>query len=164
MTGHSASSGSGRETSHPELSELLEDFGDEYLSIQSLFRFGGIRGKRALILLSDGADSNSEYDFEEVVEYARRSGVAIYSVGLSIDARALDVRAKLNRLCKETGGSCFFIESAAELKRVYERIEQDVRRQWVISYQSSGEGASFREIEIKAPSGVRAKTIRGYYP
>lgn len=133
--------------------------------IQSLFRFGGVRGKRALILLSDGADSNSEYTFEEVLEYARRSGVTIYSIGLSIDSRALDVRSKLNRLCRETGGTCFFIEGAPELKRIYERIEREVRTQYVISYQSSaGENRDFRQIEIKARQGLKAKTIRGYYP
>lgn len=133
--------------------------------IQTLFRFGGVRGKRALILLSDGADSASDYEFDEVLEYARRSGVTIYSIGLSIDSRALDVRSKLNRLCRETGGSCFFIDGAPELKRTYERIEREVRTQYVISYQSSAEdNQDFREIELKTRSGLKAKTIRGYYP
>ncbi|HVS16764.1 MAG TPA: VWA domain-containing protein [Thermoanaerobaculia bacterium] len=133
--------------------------------IQALFYFNGLRGKRALILLTDGEDSGSSYGYDEVLEFARRSGVAIYGIGLSIEQRDLDVRSKLNRLCTETGGDCAFIDSATELAGVYERIERELRSQYLLAYQSTASGKEFREIEVKVQgSGLRARTIGGYYP
>lgn len=135
--------------------------------IFALYYFSGIKGKRALILLSDGEDSSSEYGFDETLEFARRTGVAIYAIGLSIPTKEVDVRGKLQRLCSETGGSCFFVDRAAELKGVYTKIQEELRSQYLIAYQS-GQAADedrFREVELEVlRPGLRAKTMRGYYP
>jgi Ca-activated chloride channel family protein len=135
--------------------------------IFALYYFSGIKGKRALVLLSDGEDSSSEYSFEEAIEFARRTGVAIYAIGLSIATKEVEIRTKLQRLCRETGGSCFFIERAGELKSVYTQIEEELRSQYLIAYQSSQPGPEdrFREVELEVHRpGLRAKTMRGYYP
>ena len=135
--------------------------------IHTLFYFNGLRGKRALILLSDGADSSSEYRFDEVLEFARRSTVQIYSIGLAIDHREMDTRSKLSRLAAETGGESYFIDSASELKRIYSQIEQELRSQYLLAYQSTSDAPAdeFRPIEIKLErSGLKARTIKGYFP
>ena len=51
----------------------------------TLYYFSGIKGQRAILLLSDGKDEVSRFDFDETLEYARRAGVTIYSIGLAID-------------------------------------------------------------------------------
>jgi VWFA-related protein len=135
--------------------------------IYGLYYFSGVKGKRALILLSDGEDVGSRYSFDEVVEYARRTGVAIYAVGIKLGSRQADVRLKLGRLASETGGLAFFIDTASGLDRVYETVEAELRSQYLLAYQSSSEGGDerFREVEVKVSTpGVEAKTIRGYYP
>ncbi|HSK76753.1 MAG TPA: VWA domain-containing protein, partial [Thermoanaerobaculia bacterium] len=91
--------------------------------IYALYYFGGVRGKRAIIVLSDGRDEGSRYPFNEALEYAKRSGVALYTVGIGLSTRDSDVRLKLNRLAEETGGRSFFVDRAGELDRVYESIE-----------------------------------------
>jgi Ca-activated chloride channel family protein len=133
--------------------------------VYALHYFGGLKGKRAIILLSDGQDYGSKYDFTEALEYARRSGVAIYSVG--IDLKELEVRTKLQRLSEETGGRAFFIGATGELSKVFETVEKEVRSQYLLSYQSSNPGGDekFRAVEVKiAKPGLEAKTVRGYYP
>lgn len=134
--------------------------------IYGLYYFSGLRGKRALILLSDGEDVSSKYTFDEVLEFARRTGVAIYSVGLAIPQR-VESRMKLSRLCTETGGECFFIDRASELKGVYDRIQHDLRSQYLIAYQSGNfdETDRYREVELDVERpGLSVKTMRGYYP
>ena len=49
------------------------------------YNFNGIRGRRALLLLSDGRDEGSRFTYEEALEFARRSGVTVYVVGLGED-------------------------------------------------------------------------------
>ena len=139
--------------------------------LYSLYYFGGLRGKRALILLTDGGDSSSEYRFDDVLEFARRSQVAIYSIGIDIDRRELMFRGRLQQLCNETGGRCFFISGASELPRVYERIETEVRSQYVLVFESpEGEPDAFRKVEVKLKNpralgrrGVKVQHLPGYF-
>ncbi|HEV2844794.1 MAG TPA: VWA domain-containing protein, partial [Thermoanaerobaculia bacterium] len=135
--------------------------------IYALYYFGGVKGKRALIVLSDGKDEGSRYQFDDALEYARRSGVAIYTVGIDLASRENDVRVKLSRLAEETGGRFFFISGARDLEGVYDAIEKELRSQYLLAYQSSNAGDSdkYRTVEVKvAKPGLEAKTLRGYYP
>ncbi len=125
-----------------------------------------MRGQRALILLSDGLDSRSRFSFSETLDFARQTGVAIYAIGLGVSSNDHEARSKLTRLCRETGGRHFFISRVAELDRVYQTIERELRSQYLIAYQSSHtDEASYRGIEVRlSDSSLTAKTIRGYDP
>ncbi len=134
--------------------------------IFSLHYFSGLPGKRAVVILTDGEDSISTYSYADAVDFARRTGVAIYVVGLNLDRQSNEVRMKMRRLATETGGECYFIDNARQLERVYDSIQEELRSQYLIAYQSSTPGGEeFREVEVKMHTkGLEAKTIRGYYP
>jgi len=135
--------------------------------IFALHYFNGIKGQRALLVLSDGKDENSKFTYEETLEYARRAGVTIYVVGLKFGKKSGEAKRGLRRLADQTGGQTFFIDTADELADVYDAIEQELRSQYFIAYQSSNASpdSRFRSVEVKVDqSGLEAKTIRGYYP
>jgi VWFA-related protein len=134
--------------------------------IFALYYFNGIKGQRALILLSDGKDEHSRFSFENTLEYAQRAGVAIYTIGLNIPKRG-EARRKLNRIAEETGGRGFLIQTASELPAIYEIIQRELRSRYYLAYQSgnTAEDTDFRtvDVEVSRP-GLEAKTMRGYYP
>lgn len=136
--------------------------------IYALYTFGGIKGKRSLVLLTDGMDEGSRYKYTDALDYARRAGVTIYTVGIHLEPTETDVRAKLQRLAEETGGRFFFIERASELAKVYAAVEADLRTQYLLAYESTqpgGDREKFRTVEVKvARPGLEAKTVRGYFP
>lgn len=134
--------------------------------VASLYYFRGVRGQRALVLLSDGDDSASHYAFRDALEYARRSGVSIYTVGLDVGKVRPAIRRKLNQLAEETGGRSFYIARAEELRGVYREIEEELRSQYLIAYASDNRegGEEFRAVEVKVRGGFKARTIAGYYP
>ena len=136
--------------------------------IYGLYTFGGIKGKRAIVLLTDGDDVGSRYKFDDALDYARRAGVAIYTVGIHLDPEETDVRLKLRRLAEETGGRYFFIERTSELAKVYSAVEADLRTQYLLAYESTQQGGDrdkFRTVDVKVDKpGLEAKTMRGYYP
>jgi VWFA-related protein len=132
-----------------------------------LYYFRGIRGRRALILLSDGDDTGSSIPFRDALEYARRSGVAVYAVGLNVGKLSVGIRRKLTNLAEETGGRVFFIGQAEELVGVYDEIEEELRSQYLLAYTSDmpNTDGAYREVEVKVKKGgLKARTIRGYYP
>jgi Ca-activated chloride channel family protein len=131
--------------------------------IFTLFYFNGVKGQRAILLLTDGRDEGSRFTFEDALEDVRRSGVTIYTIGLGQDIE----KHKLSKISEETGGRAFFIKSAAELPAIYATIQQDLRSQYLIAYQSNNNSADnvFRTVDVKVDrSGLEAKTLHGYYP
>jgi VWFA-related protein len=130
--------------------------------IFTLYYFTGVKGQRAMILISDGKDEGSRFTWEDALDYARRAGVTIYAIGLGdVDKR------KLNQLSEETGGRAFFLKNVSELPAIYTQVEEELRSQYLIAYQSSNTsgGATFRSVDLKVlRPGMEAKTIRGYYP
>jgi len=134
--------------------------------IYALHYFSGVRGKRAIIVLTDGEDSSSTYSFDDAIEFARQTGVAVYIIGLGLPSEPM-VRSQVNRLAHETGGETYFIDRVEQLSKIYEEIQLELRSQYLIAYQSSQmkKDDEFREVEVIVDrKGVKAKTIRGYYP
>ncbi len=132
--------------------------------VTSLYYFRGVRGQRALVLLSDGDDTASNTAFRDALEYAKRSGVAIYSIGLAVSPLSADIRRKLSMLSNETGGRAFFVEKAGQLVGVYDEIERELRSRYYLAYTPSGPaGDGYRPVEVKVKNGMKARTIRGYY-
>jgi Ca-activated chloride channel family protein len=131
--------------------------------IFTLYYFNGVKGQRAMLLLSDGKDESSRFTFEDAIEYARRAGVTIYTIGLG---KEVD-KKHLSKIAEETGGRSFFVATATELKPIYAEIEKELRSQYLIAYQSTnaGEDTNFRNVDLKLDQpGLEVKTIRGYYP
>lgn len=134
--------------------------------VTSLYYFRGFPGQRVMVLLSDGDDTKSGYAYEDMLEYARRSGVSVYTVGLRVGISSLKARGKLKEIAAETGGRSFFIAEAAELAEVYDEIEEELRSRYLLAVSpdtSSGEG--YREVEVTVDRrGVEVRTARGIYP
>ncbi|MEO1085891.1 MAG: VWA domain-containing protein, partial [Acidobacteriota bacterium] len=134
--------------------------------IFTLHYFSGLKGKRAMVVLTDGEDSVSDYPFDDAIEFARRIGVSIYIIGLDFGTTTQDGRTKLYALARETGGETFFIDGVRQLEKVYAQIQSELRSQYLLGYQSTTKGTGFREVQVELPGrrGLDAKTIRGYYP
>ncbi len=134
--------------------------------VYSLYNFVGIKGQRALVLVTDGKDTASKFSFDQALEYARRAAVPIYAIGIGIRGTEVDVRYKIGKFCSETGGNAYYIESEIELSRIYNEIQTELRSQYILGfYPSDGvkPGSKWREVSVHVSEG-RAKTIRGYYP
>lgn len=132
--------------------------------LASLYYFRAQKGQRALVLLTDGEDTVSGSSWEDTLEYARRSGVAVYTIGLG-DTGAPS-RSKLIALAEATGGRAFFIERAAELAGVYDRIEEELRSRYFLAFYSErpADKAGLRDVEVKLKRGLKARVSRGLSP
>jgi VWFA-related protein len=147
----------------------LQAVGDTALHdalIQSLYYFRGIQGQRALVLLSDGDDNASFMPYKDALEYARRSGVAVYVIGFNLSALETGLRRKLAEIAAETGGRVFWADKAEELTGIYKEIENELRSRYLLAFYATGEAGKggFREVEVKVKKGgLKARTARGYY-
>ena len=135
--------------------------------VYGLYQFTGVKGKKALVILSDGKDTSSKFDFDTLLDYVKKSGIAIYAVGLKIPTAELEVKFKLNKLAQVTGGQTFMIDSVKNLESVYRQINDELRSQYLLTYYSTNPETKdrWRKVEVKVePSNLQARTLRGYYP
>jgi len=93
--------------------------------------------------------------------------VALYFIGLRIPGSQLEVRHKLGKLARETGGNVYYVAASPNLSRIYAEINEELRSQYLLTYlpQNKTPGNQWRKIEVKmTPSNLVARTISGYYP
>ena len=133
--------------------------------LASLYYFRAQHGQRALVILTDGADTFSHATWEDALGYARRSGVAIYTIGLGLKMSERSAKNKLIELADVTGGRAFFIDKADELATAYGQIEAELRSRYYLAYQSDrlADKDGFRDIEVRTKKG-KARVSRGVYP
>ncbi|HYK02296.1 MAG TPA: VWA domain-containing protein [Thermoanaerobaculia bacterium] len=122
--------------------------------------------RRAIVVLSDGSDTTSNWSFEEIEKLAREAGIPLYFIvyegGDDEQLRDLD---RLRFLASQTGG---FVATATQqnLNARYEAIEKDLRAQFAIKYQVSDLGGSneWRPVRVLVNSPqLTARTIKGYF-
>ena len=126
--------------------------------------------RQALIVFSDGEDTSSLVSFEEVLDLAKRSETAIYSIAL----RGSDVQAKgfreaefvMRTLAQETGGRAFFPAKIEDLAGVYAQIADELASQYTLGYSSGNQrrdGAWRRLVVQIARANITPRTKKGYY-
>jgi Ca-activated chloride channel family protein len=95
--------------------------------------------RRALLILSDGADTASLSRDEEVLELARRTDVTVYTIGLPAPRPGVEASGPdyfLTALARETGGQAFFPASLADLDGVFERVAEELRTLYAVGFVS----------------------------
>jgi VWFA-related protein len=136
-------------------------------AIYGLFQFSGVRGRKAMVVLTDGEDNASKNTYERVFDYAQRSGVIIYTIGIDLPLSKVKPRSQTGRLARATGGEAFFLGRNESLAPIYEQINRELRTQYQLVYTSNAPatGEVFRKVTIKVKRpGVEVRTIAGYYP
>lgn len=127
--------------------------------------------RQAIVVLSDGEDTSSLVSFDEVLELAKRSETAIYTIGLQPrEPTALkgfrEAEFVLKQFALETGGRSFFVQRADELKDVYGQIADELSTQYTMGYapKNPRRDGAFRRIVVQVNrANVTARTKRGYY-
>ena len=136
--------------------------------------------RRAIVVLSDGEDTSSLIGFEEVLDLARRTGVAIYTVGLKSDLLLMRANAQQNgrryfdqsdyalrQLADETGARSFFPGGPQDLPSVYSTVAAELSSQYALGYISRNpvRNGAWRRLVVRVAEqpGVRPRTRSGYF-
>ena len=122
--------------------------------------------RRALIILSDGIDNQSEHSREEVLAMAQRAEVILYAISTNRTGMTGRGDRILKRLTRETGGLSFFPQTSSELSRHFNAIASELRSQYSLGYVSTNQvrDGTFREITLRAKNKkYRVRAKNGYF-
>ena len=122
--------------------------------------------RRAIVVVSDGEDNQSDFSEAQAIEMAQRAEVIIYAISTDDSGLILRGDKVLQRIADATGGRAFFPYKMKDIKNSFAAIEDELRSQYIVSYHPADFEANghYRPIEITAlKKDLQVRSRRGYY-
>jgi VWFA-related protein len=138
------------------------------------------KGRKALILLTDGVDEGSKESLYDCIKAAQRADTLVYSIlftdreaygqpimatlgGMGMGRRGMgrggpigaehpDGKKILQQISRETGGGFFEVTKKEPIDTIYKTVQEELRNQYSIGYISDQDPSStgFRHISLTA--------------
>lgn len=129
---------------------------------QPLFKF-----RRAMVVLSDGDDTQSVMTREQAIEMALKADVVIYTISTNITRIESDGDRVLKHMSERTGGMTFFPFKASDLTQSFENIANELRSQYNLLYRpepikTDGQWHPV-QIRVKGRKDLVVRARPGYY-
>ncbi len=122
--------------------------------------------RKAIVILSDGEDNQSDHSRSQAIEMAQRAEVLIYAISTDDSGLILRGDKVLEELANATGGRAFFPFKMKDITHSFAAIEEELRSQYAVSYKPNDFDADgrFHSIEITTlKKDLQVRTRRGYY-
>lgn len=149
-------------------------------------KFRRMRGRKAVVLFSDGVDTSSRATFESSLRAARELDALVYTIryetynpvtsyfsGASensatlVTAKGENLKAAYERatrylklLAENSGGRYFLADSPKNLVAVFEDIAAELRQQYSIGYYPQGDASQTKLRKIKVSVGIPDAAVR----
>ena len=134
--------------------------------------------KKALLLITDGIENDSQYSPAEAADIAKKVDVPIYTIGYKIplDEQLLSKHKKaaglttigivesLDNFSRATGGKAFFADTPDGLDKALEEINREMGHQYIMGYTShAAADVKYRKIKVVAKDKkLLVRTREGY--
>jgi VWFA-related protein len=121
--------------------------------------------RKALVLISDGIDSNSKASYRDVVTAAENSGVPIYVVSMTNVAEQYmeahpdagpmvkidwsKAERELQEIAQVSGGRVYVPAEPINLSTIYDDLLENLKVRYVLAYRSSASGDSPRTVRVE---------------
>ncbi len=162
--------------------EETEAFGqtalNDAVAVSPEFASRGKNDKRALLLITDGIENDSQTTSDQAVEIARRVDVPLYVVGYKIPLSeqylkkykrnpalsSTGIMATLEKFSQATGGKAFFVNQSQDIWAAFEEIKRELSHQYMIGYTSYRDTKNeYRRIRVVTSNKkYQARTRAGY--
>ncbi len=123
--------------------------------------------RRAVVILSDGDDTQSQTTRDLALESAEQSDAVIYSISTNSGGAETMGDKVLRYLADQTGGLAFFPFKIEDLGRSFEKTAEELRHQYVIYYrpQPLKNDGQFHSISLRVKNrrNLVVHARKGYY-
>jgi Ca-activated chloride channel homolog len=132
------------------------------------------KGRKVLVLITDGGDTVSKYDYKQAVRAAQEAEALVYSIIIvpieNSAGREIGGEHALIQISEDTGGKYYYATSTTQLDDVFKKISDELRTQYLLAYYPSQRTSfnEFRKIAVKVTGPPDAANYRvrhraGYY-
>ena len=136
---------------------------------ESIRRLEGVPQRKVILVFTDGADTASRRDLDDVMQEARAKEVMVYAIGLEtkISPNGQVQRSSpdrgLKKLAEETGGGFMLLKKEDELGPTFTRVAQELHSQYVLGFSPSALDGKVHKLEVKLKKpGMNARSRKSY--
>ncbi len=127
------------------------------------------KGRRVVVVFSNGPDNSSVVPPEDVAELAQSAGISIYMISTQQAKLEPVSTAVFDRMTAATGGKAYFAKTWRDEKRAFASIHDDLAHLYSLSYYpQANPNRGWRAITVKLvgsrAKGYRVRTRNGYRP
>lgn len=133
----------------------------------------GKNSKRAILLFTDGVDNASERTSLEMAEILQQVSTPVYTIGmkntvydlLTEEQRRELLIDNLRLLASSSGGKMFLVGGEEDLRSIAEKVNTEVRKQYLLGFSPSGKGdVKYRIVivSVAKPGRWTVRARRGY--
>jgi Ca-activated chloride channel family protein len=140
-----------------------------YNTVQKKLAVQGSDRRRMIILISDGYDTSSDNSLDEALKMAQKHDVVIYAISINKITKATGEEKRegdkaIRKFVDETGGRAYFPEALTELAAEFQKIEEELRSQYLLSYTPANPfNGTYRKIRVElTDKKYKAHTRAGY--
>jgi VWFA-related protein len=123
--------------------------------------------RRAIVIVSDGDDNQSQYTRDQALEMAQKADVVLYAISTNISKVESDGDKVLKYFASETGGKAFFPFKVEDLEQSFENIANELRHQYNIFYRPEPlktDGLYHTvDLRVKGRKDLVVRARKGYY-
>jgi Ca-activated chloride channel family protein len=123
--------------------------------------------RRAIVIVSDGDDNQSQYTRDQALEMAQKADVVMYAISTNITHSETEGDKVLKYLTSETGGQAFFPFKVEDLEQSFENIANELRHQYNIFYRPEplkADGLYHTvDLKVKGRKDLLVRCRKGYY-
>ena len=151
---------------------------NDAVAVSPGFANRGKNEKRAILLITDGIENDSQATVDQALEIARRVDVPIFTIGYKVPLSEEFLRkykrtsaltsagivSSLERFSQATGGKVFIAARPEELTAALREVKRELGHQYIIGYTSyKNVKNEYRKIRVEtANKKYRVRTREGY--
>jgi Ca-activated chloride channel homolog len=125
-------------------------------------------GRKTIVVLTDGSDVTSSRSFEEAMQMVFKAEAATYAISTTRFGAQFDRTGDnaLKQITESTGGTVFFPVSTRDLNLAFQKVSQELRNQYNLTYVPSNprKDGSFRSVKVEVSrSNTNLRHRKGYY-
>ncbi|HVP90369.1 MAG TPA: VWA domain-containing protein [Terriglobales bacterium] len=151
---------------------------NDAVAVSPEFADRGRNEKRALLLVTDGVENDSQLSPDQALEIARTVDVPIYTIGYKIPlsdqllkslkrgkaVTSTGIVETLTKFSRATGGKAFFVDRPGDMYAILRGLKQEQSHQYIIGYTSyKDETGQYRRIRVETSNKrYKVRTREGY--
>lgn len=136
---------------------------------ESIRRLEPVSERKVVLIFTDGDDTSSRRDRQDVENEARAKEVMVYGIGLETEINPNGQKQRsspgkgLKKLAEETGGGFYLLKTQDDLGPTFTRVAQEIHSQYILGFTPASLDGKVHKLEVKVKKpGMTARARKSY--
>jgi Ca-activated chloride channel homolog len=125
------------------------------------------KGKKAIIVFTDGDDNASMLNARAAVQRAKKAGVPVYAIAEGAALTSKPLLAEIREIAESTGAKFHEVHKTSNISEVFQDISSDLSHTYLLAYKappSADQKWRTIALSVSGEKGIKVRAKEGYFP